>query len=88
MEWHRPKVLILRWPTAVERLTESLFSFHSLFYEPPEFYTPVAELAESKKGGVGVALGWKVKKIDVVNRTAILEDGHEIKYQKCLLATG
>ncbi|XP_020711993.2 apoptosis-inducing factor 1, mitochondrial isoform X2 [Athalia rosae] len=60
----------------------------SLYYEPTEFYIPVANLLESKKGGVGVALGWKVNEIDVINRTAILEDGHEIKYEKCLIATG
>ncbi|XP_046431615.1 apoptosis-inducing factor 1, mitochondrial [Neodiprion fabricii] len=63
-------------------------SDRSLFYEPPEFYTPVPELAQSHKGGIGVALGWKVSQIDVVNRTAVLEDGHKIKYEKCLLATG
>lgn len=27
-------------------------------------------------------------KIDVVNKIAILEDGHEINYNKCLIATG
>jgi programmed cell death 8 (apoptosis-inducing factor) len=43
---------------------------------------------ESDKGGVAVAMGWKIAKIDVVNKTAILEDGHEIKYNKCLIATG
>lgn len=43
---------------------------------------------ESDKGGVAVAMGWKVTKIDPVNKTVILEDGHEIKYSKCLIATG
>lgn len=60
----------------------------SIFYEPREFYSSVTHLTESDKGGVAVAMGWKVTKIDVVNKTAILEDGHEIKYNKCLIATG
>jgi len=33
-------------------------------------------------------MGWKVKRIDVVNKIVILEDGYEIKYDKCLIATG
>lgn len=60
----------------------------SIFYEPREFYSNVTHLVESDKGGVAVAMGWKVTKIDPVNKTVILEDGHEIKYSKCLIATG
>ncbi|XP_011638401.1 apoptosis-inducing factor 1, mitochondrial [Pogonomyrmex barbatus] len=60
----------------------------SIFYEPQEFYSNVSNLTESDKGGVAVAMGWKVTKIDVINKTVILEDGHEIKYNKCLIATG
>ncbi|XP_012232840.2 apoptosis-inducing factor 1, mitochondrial isoform X1 [Linepithema humile] len=60
----------------------------SIFYEPHEFYSSVTHLTESDKGGVAVAMGWKVTKIDVVNKIAILEDGHEINYNKCLIATG
>ncbi|KAL0110937.1 hypothetical protein PUN28_012772 [Cardiocondyla obscurior] len=60
----------------------------SIFYEPREFYSNVTQLTESDKGGVAVAMGWKVTKIDVVNKTVTLEDGHEIKYNKCLIATG
>lgn len=60
----------------------------SLFYEPKEFYSTVENLISSDKGGVAVASGWRVKKIDPYNKTAILDDGYEIKYDKCLLATG
>ncbi|XP_012273636.1 apoptosis-inducing factor 1, mitochondrial [Orussus abietinus] len=60
----------------------------SLFYEPPEFYANVPDIAESEKGGVAVARGWKVKKIDVEKKVAVLENGYEIHYEKCLLATG
>lgn len=62
--------------------------FHSIFYEPREFYSAVDHLAESDKGGVAVATGWKVTKIDAINKTVSLEDGYEIKYDKCLIATG
>ncbi|CAK9825513.1 Apoptosis-inducing factor 1, mitochondrial [Anthophora retusa] len=60
----------------------------SIFYEPPEFYSEVSKLSESEKGGVAVATGWKVTKIDVPNKTATLDDGYTIKYDKCLIATG
>lgn len=60
----------------------------SIFYEPSEFYTNVNQLVESDKGGVAIAMGWKVKRVDVVNKTVILEDDYEVKYDKCLIATG
>ncbi|XP_031836753.1 apoptosis inducing factor isoform X2 [Nomia melanderi] len=60
----------------------------SVFYEPEEFYSNVSNLVESDKGGVAVATGWKVTKIDVQNKIVTLEDGYEIKYDKCLIATG
>lgn len=59
-----------------------------MFYEPPEFYLNVSDLVESEKGGVAVATGWNVKKIDVSNKTAYLQDDYKIKYDKCLIATG
>lgn len=65
-----------------------IFTLYSIFYEPPEFYLNVTHLNESDKGGVAVATGWKVTKLDVVNKTAILDDDHEITYDKCLIATG
>lgn len=60
----------------------------SIFYEPQEFYSNPDSLIESEKGGVSVVRGWKVSKVDVVNKTVTLEDGYQIKYDKCLLATG
>lgn len=39
-------------------------------------------------GGVAVARGWTAKKLDVFEKKAILEDGYEITYEKCLIATG
>ncbi|KAK1124458.1 hypothetical protein K0M31_006812 [Melipona bicolor] len=60
----------------------------SIFYEPPEFYSDISNLSQSDKGGVAVATGWKVIKIDIPNKTIMLDDGYEIKYEKCLIATG
>lgn len=60
----------------------------SLFFEPDEFYTQCLELMNSPNGGVAVARGWKVVKIDAVEQKAYLDDGHAIEYGKCLLATG
>lgn len=60
----------------------------SLFYEPDDFYINCKDLLDSENGGVAVARGWTVKKLDVVNRKAFLEDDYAIDYQKCLIATG
>lgn len=60
----------------------------SLFYEPNDFYTSVQNLTEKENGGVAVAMGWNVKKIDAFRKVAYLEDDTEITYDKCLIATG
>ncbi|XP_034942342.1 apoptosis-inducing factor 1, mitochondrial [Chelonus insularis] len=60
----------------------------SIYYEPKEFYSKVEDLIASDKGGVAVASGWKVKELDSYNKIAVLDDGYEIKYNKCLIATG
>ncbi|GLG99835.1 Putative apoptosis-inducing factor 1, mitochondrial [Gryllus bimaculatus] len=60
----------------------------SLFYEPEDFYVDCKRLRDEPNGGVSVARGWTVKKIDVFGRKAYLEDDHVIEYEKCLIATG
>lgn len=60
----------------------------SLYYEPNDFYTHPSKLLDEPNGGVAIVRGYMVKKVDVENRTAILADGTEIKYGKCLIATG
>ncbi|XP_063236557.1 apoptosis-inducing factor 1, mitochondrial isoform X2 [Bacillus rossius redtenbacheri] len=60
----------------------------SIFYEPEEFYSDCKQLMGSENGGVAVARGWTVKKIDVAGRKAYLEDDYAISYDKCLIATG
>lgn len=60
----------------------------SLYYEPNDFYTHPSKLLDEPNGGVAIVRGYAVKKVDVENRIAILTDGTEIKYGKCLIATG
>lgn len=60
----------------------------SLYYEPIDFYTHPSKLLDEPNGGVSIVRGYTVKKIDIENRIAILTDGTEIKYGKCLIATG
>ncbi|XP_021703282.1 putative apoptosis-inducing factor 1, mitochondrial [Aedes aegypti] len=60
----------------------------SIYFEPDDFYIDPTKLMESPNGGVAIARGYEVQRIDVVNRKAILTDGTEIKYGECLLATG
>lgn len=65
-----------------------LFHIFSLFYEPDDFYIDCKELMNSKNGGVAVARGWSITHLDVMQKVAYLDDGKEIKYNKCLIATG
>lgn len=60
----------------------------SLYYEPNDFYVHPSKLLEEPNGGVAIVRGYTVDRIDVPNRVAILTDGTEIKYGKCLIATG
>lgn len=61
---------------------------YSLFIEPEDFYADCTKLKTSPNGGVAVARGWSVKKLDPFERKAILENDYEITYEKCLIATG
>lgn len=61
---------------------------YSLFFEPEEFYCGVTELLGRETGGVAVARGWRVARLDVAEKKAVLQDGTEIHYDKCLIATG
>lgn len=60
----------------------------SLYFEPEEFFIEPAKLMESVNGGIAVAHGCKVKKIDATKRIVTLNDGYEISYEQCLIATG
>ncbi|XP_055921864.1 putative apoptosis-inducing factor 1, mitochondrial isoform X2 [Eupeodes corollae] len=60
----------------------------SLFFEPDEFFIDPTKLLDNPNGGIAIAQGYALKKIDAKNRIATLDDGTQIEYEKCLLATG
>ena len=60
----------------------------SLYYEPEPFYTPLSKLENRENGGISVLRGKRVEKVDPKNQIAYLDDGTEIGYDKCLIATG
>lgn len=60
----------------------------SLFFEPDEFYIASELVDKEPKGGISVIRGWSVTKLDAEKKIVILDDGTEIQYDKCLLATG
>jgi apoptosis-inducing factor 1 len=60
----------------------------SLFYEPDEFYMPIEKLDGSKNGGVSVIRGYSVTKLNLHEQKLLLDDGTELTYDKCLIATG
>lgn len=74
-----PKRLTFRQWNGVER---------SIFYEPDAFYTDAKDLNESPNGGVTIVRGYHVNRLMVDEKKAVLDDGTEIQYGKCLIATG
>ncbi|XP_017047481.1 putative apoptosis-inducing factor 1, mitochondrial isoform X2 [Drosophila ficusphila] len=63
-------------------------SERSLFFEPDEFFVEPEDLDDSVNGGIAVAQGFSVKKVDAQKRIVTLNDGCEISYDECLIATG
>nr|XP_005494027.2 apoptosis-inducing factor 1, mitochondrial [Zonotrichia albicollis] len=60
----------------------------SIYFQPPSFYVPVEDLPCVENGGVAVLPGKKVVHMDVRGNTVKLNDGTQISYDKCLIATG
>ncbi|CAN9501684.1 unnamed protein product [Ophioblennius macclurei] len=60
----------------------------SIYFQPPSFYINPEELQGSENGGVAVLLSKKVVHMDVRGNKVKLDDGTEISYDKCLIATG
>uniref|UniRef100_A0A2P2HWW7 Apoptosis-inducing factor 1, mitochondrial-like n=1 Tax=Hirondellea gigas TaxID=1518452 RepID=A0A2P2HWW7_9CRUS len=60
----------------------------SLYFEHHQYYTPTSELLTRVNGGVSILKNKKVVKIDPTFKTAFLDDGTAVRYDKCLIATG
>ncbi|CAJ0953749.1 unnamed protein product [Ranitomeya imitator] len=64
----------------------------SIFFQPPSFYVAPEELMSAEHGGVSVVTGKKNKctvvHLDVRENKVKLNDGTQISYEKCLIATG
>ncbi|KAF5284569.1 hypothetical protein FQR65_LT02395 [Abscondita terminalis] len=89
----RPPLSKEMWCSTDAAAKELLFtqwngSERSLFYEPNDFFMSCEDIGNKNNNGVAVARGWSVSHLDVVERKAILEDGYEISYGQCLIATG
>ena len=68
-------------------LSRRFFPIFPLFWLKG-FFVPPNELLETKHGGVSIAKERRVVKIDPIEKKALLDDGVEIRFNKCLLATG
>ncbi|XP_060105655.1 LOW QUALITY PROTEIN: apoptosis-inducing factor 1, mitochondrial [Heteronotia binoei] len=60
----------------------------SIYFQPPSFYVPARDLPYIENGGVAVLSGRKVVHMDVRGNVVKLDDGTQISYDKCLIATG
>ncbi|XP_074863904.1 apoptosis-inducing factor 1, mitochondrial isoform X2 [Carettochelys insculpta] len=60
----------------------------SIYFQPPSFYIPACDLPYTENGGVAVLSGRKVVHMDVRGNVVKLDDGTQITYDKCLIATG
>ncbi|XP_041358113.1 apoptosis-inducing factor 1, mitochondrial-like [Gigantopelta aegis] len=60
----------------------------SVYFEPASFYIEPKKLPFQENGGVAVLTGKKVIKLDPSEKKVWLDNGSEITYDKCLIATG
>ncbi|CAD5116115.1 DgyrCDS5041 [Dimorphilus gyrociliatus] len=94
LPYMRPPLSKELWFNDSRKLTEDLKfkqwngKERSIFYEKDCFYTSPKELPYKSCGGVAVALGRKVQKIDVENKVVSLDNKWQINYDKLLIATG
>jgi len=60
----------------------------SVYFEHSQYYTPTTELLSRENGGISVLKNSRVVKIDATLKIAFLDNGCQIRYDKCLLTTG
>ncbi|XP_041948191.1 apoptosis-inducing factor 1, mitochondrial isoform X4 [Alosa sapidissima] len=94
LPYMRPPLSKELWFSDDPEVTESLRfkqwngKERSIYFQPPSFYVDPTELAKVENGGVAVLTGRKVVHMDVRGNKVRLQDGAEISYDKCLIATG
>ncbi|XP_062392499.1 apoptosis-inducing factor 1, mitochondrial isoform X3 [Sardina pilchardus] len=94
LPYMRPPLSKELWFSDDPEVTESLRfkqwngKERSIFFQPPSFYVDPIELTKVENGGVAVLTGRKVVHMDVRGNKIRLQDGAEITYDKCLIATG
>ena len=71
-----------------EDLEYRYVSICSVFFENAEFYVEPKMLSVNEEGGVAVVKNRKVVLIDSQLQKVRLDNGWEIFYDRCLLATG
>lgn len=60
----------------------------SLFFEKESFYVEASKLPTLENGGVGLLTGRKVVSISTKDNSVTLDNGAQVKFEKCLIATG
>ncbi|XP_069469194.1 apoptosis-inducing factor 1, mitochondrial isoform X2 [Ambystoma mexicanum] len=60
----------------------------SIYFQPPSFYVSARDLPFVENGGIAVLNNKKVVYMDVRENKVKLDDGSQISYEKCLIATG
>ncbi|XP_069070092.1 apoptosis-inducing factor 1, mitochondrial isoform X2 [Pleurodeles waltl] len=60
----------------------------SIYFQPQSFYVSARDLPYVENGGIAVLSNKKVVYMDVRENKVKLDDGSQISYEKCLIATG
>ncbi|KAK3599985.1 hypothetical protein CHS0354_012638 [Potamilus streckersoni] len=75
-------------PEKVEKLEYHPTQNFSVFHASNAYYVDPKKLPHLDKGGVGILHGRRVIYLDAMAKKVHLDDGSEITYDKCLIATG
>lgn len=59
-----------------------------LRYEADGFYPKIENFSDYKHGGIALLRNTKVIKVNSQKRFVELENGNQVKFEKCLIATG
>ena len=92
--YRRPPLSKYLWASDDQRLVSSLtYAFgteeYAIFYSPLSHFSPPSRITQAPPTQVlSLATGHRVSKIDSENKFVTLQNGWEIFFDKCLIATG